>query len=443
MGTLLEALTRRARNASAQCSRASEALGTSARSPMRSARARSASLFLSLCCRGALCSDMLPPSFPPSATLSSIPQPNNIMYDKRVVRGNTYAAQILPATAQAEQLEMERKAQMQQSNQRRPKLPPKPDTPEPQEGRKHIDVQTEQYLEELTDRPVEVDIDTQTDAFMDQLPAPIFIPMKTGVDVETQIYEGDLFDFDMEVEPILEVLVGKTLEQSMMEVMEEEELSNMRAHQEHFEQIRNAELAETQRLEEAEKRRAQEKERRVQQEKERVAREQQVTEKVAARTFTKGFLAELQSSVVSNLSDAGFFYDPLETEVTNEFMPWLMSEMNERLETLDVASAIADEILRAAGARQAEMAEEAARLATEAAARKAAAEKAAAEKAAMDAQRAKAEASTALDALVATEPGEVDLEALGSAIEAAKGCGIDTAAAEELLAAQTEARQVS
>lgn len=83
---------------------------------------------------------------------------------------------------------MERKAQMQRS-QKRPKLPPKPDTPEAVDGRKHIDVQTEQYLEELTDRPVEVDVDTQTDAFMDQLPAPIFIPMKTGVDVETQIYE--------------------------------------------------------------------------------------------------------------------------------------------------------------------------------------------------------------------------------------------------------------
>ena len=132
-----------------------------------------------------------------------------------------------------------RKAQMQQSSQRRPKLPPKPDTPEPTEGRKHIDVQTEQYLEELTDRPIEVDVDTQTDAFMDQLPAPIFIPMKTGVDVETQIYEGDLFDFDMGWSRSW-VLVGKTLEQSMMEVMEEEELANMRAHEEHFEQIRNA-----------------------------------------------------------------------------------------------------------------------------------------------------------------------------------------------------------
>merc|ERR1719460_3471308 len=182
---------------------------------------------------------------------------------------------------------MERKAQMQNSARRSGrKLPPKPDTPPATEGRKHIDVQTEQYLEELTDRPIEADIETQTDAFMDQLPAPIFIPMKTGVDVETQIYEGDLFDFDAEVDPILEVLVGKTLEQSMMEVMEEEELANMRAHQEHFEQIRNSELAETQRLEEAEKRRFEEKERRIGQERERVEREQQVTEKVAARTFT-------------------------------------------------------------------------------------------------------------------------------------------------------------
>jgi len=286
-----------------------------------------------------------------------IPNPNNIMYDKRVVRGNTYAAQILPATAQAEQLEMERSAQ-KASSRKRPKAAAKPETPEAVEGRKHIDVQTEQYLEELTDRPVEVEIDTQTDAFMDQLPAPIFIPMKTGVDVETQIYEGDLFDFDAEVEPILEVLVGKTLEQSMMEVMEEEELANMRTHQEHFEQIRNTELAETQRLEEAEKRRTEEKQRRVEQEKQRVKQEQDVTEKVAARTFTKGFLSQLQSQVVQNLADAGFFFDPLETEVTNNFLPWLMDSMTEKLDTLAVARALADDLIADAAKRQEEKAKE-------------------------------------------------------------------------------------
>lgn len=40
-----------------------------------------------------------------------------------------------------------------------------------------------------------------------------------------------LFDFDLEVKPILEVLVGKTMEQSLLEVMEEEELANLRAQQ--------------------------------------------------------------------------------------------------------------------------------------------------------------------------------------------------------------------
>ncbi len=40
-----------------------------------------------------------------------------------------------------------------------------------------------------------------------------------------------LFDFDREVRPLLEVLVGKTLEQAMMEVMEEEELARLRQHQ--------------------------------------------------------------------------------------------------------------------------------------------------------------------------------------------------------------------
>lgn len=76
---------------------------------------------------------------------------------------------------------------------------------------------------------------------------------------------GDLFDFDLEVEPILEVLVSKVLEQGLMEVLEEEELSVMRAHQQHFEQIRSAELVAAQRLEAAERRKMEEKERRLKQ----------------------------------------------------------------------------------------------------------------------------------------------------------------------------------
>lgn len=59
--------------------------------------------------------------------------------------------------------------------------------------------------------------------------------------------------------PILEVLVGKTVEQSLLEVMEEEELANLRAQQRAFEELRNAELVEQQRLEEQERRHKEEK----------------------------------------------------------------------------------------------------------------------------------------------------------------------------------------
>ena len=68
-----------------------------------------------------------------------------------------------------------------------------------------------------------------------------------------------LFNFDMEVRPLLEVLVGKTMEQSLLEVMEEEELASLRGQQRAFLELRNAELVEVQRLEEQERRHREEK----------------------------------------------------------------------------------------------------------------------------------------------------------------------------------------
>lgn len=68
-----------------------------------------------------------------------------------------------------------------------------------------------------------------------------------------------LFDFDLEVQPILEVLVGKVTEQALIEVMEEEELASLRQRQKIFEEMREAELQEQQRLEEVERRRKHEK----------------------------------------------------------------------------------------------------------------------------------------------------------------------------------------
>jgi radial spoke head protein 3 len=139
-------------------------------------------------------------------------QPANIMFDRRVVRGNTYAAQILPAEAP-----MHSPASPVKLRRRKPAAR-KPATPPPVQGRQHIELQTDAYLEELTDVVPDKNAITQTDAFLERPITPLFIPQKRGVDAETQIDNGDLFDFNLEVEPLLEVLVGKTLEQGLMEV---------------------------------------------------------------------------------------------------------------------------------------------------------------------------------------------------------------------------------
>jgi hypothetical protein len=51
---------------------------------------------------------------------------------------------------------------------------------------------------------------------------------KGGVDKKCLTEDNELFLFDDEVQPILECLCGKTLELSRMEVLEEEELREMK-----------------------------------------------------------------------------------------------------------------------------------------------------------------------------------------------------------------------
>ena len=54
------------------------------------------------------------------------------------------------------------------------------------------------------------------------------MPKKSGIDKITQIEDNDLFDYDNEVQPILNVLLNKSIEQAVLEVEEEHELNEIR-----------------------------------------------------------------------------------------------------------------------------------------------------------------------------------------------------------------------
>nr|ACO15097.1 Flagellar radial spoke protein 3 [Caligus clemensi] len=107
----------------------------------------------------------------------------------------------------------------------------------PPMGRKHCDIQTDTWLEEIRDKPHEFEIGIQTS--IDEAsrpPTPKLAFQSSGIDKSTQILPDDpeLFVFDEEVTIVLEALVGKTLEQSLIEVIEEEELAAITQQKLHF-----------------------------------------------------------------------------------------------------------------------------------------------------------------------------------------------------------------
>ncbi|KAL5035484.1 hypothetical protein RTP6_003168 [Batrachochytrium dendrobatidis] len=272
----------------------------------------------------------------------------NIMYDRRIHRGNTYASPALPIHAQQDPVEIQKKQEMKRriKAKKRAELRRRIRTPEPVEGRKHIVVQTDLYLEELSDKVPDAVAATQTDAFLNRAPSPLYIPEKSGVDIATQIYEGELFDFEFEIIPILEVLVGKTIEQALMEVQEEKELETLRAHQRKFEELRNAELAEVQRLEDAELRRTKEKERRLAEQLSILKDKQEVSEKIAARAFTQSYLNGLIPSVFENLATNGYLYDVVEKEMETSVLPWLTNEVKQKMDQYTLSCKIVDDLIR-------------------------------------------------------------------------------------------------
>ena len=266
-----------------------------------------------------------------------------LMSDRRVVRGTTVAS--VPITNAPPTRSLHRSKDPQA--RARAFIPPTKKSifdlkPEQEE---HIPVSLDAFLVEKENVVAVVDIETQTDEFEDLPPPAPYIPKKTGIDVGTQVDLDELFDFDLEVGPILDVIVNKTLEQARMEVEEEEELAVIRSERRNYDVMHEAERTRIALLEEAQKKKYQAKVERVAREQDRVAKEHTVYAKVGSVQLMKAVLGELQARVYGDLSATGFFPDMLEEEVKQDFMPWLYDTAAAIAEQHSTAQATADDLI--------------------------------------------------------------------------------------------------
>ena len=167
-------------------------------------------------------------------------------------------------------------------------------------------------LEEITDRPIEIDtISTVKVRDDDRPPSPIFVPQPRGIDMATQVQDSDLFDFDVEVEPILQTLVGSTLEKSLAEVIEELDLEEELQARDVFELVRVSERLECERVQLSDTRKEAERQRREVQNVKRQEEASVSVKKSAASSFAHTYVGDVVSDVFDNLDGAGFFFDPL------------------------------------------------------------------------------------------------------------------------------------
>lgn len=119
-------------------------------------------------------------------------------------------------------------------------------TPPPVKGRRHETIQTERCLEELLVKPSDYSVECQTDLYLYEIPAAPYVSSKTGIDVATETDADELYNFDEEVQPILDALVEMTMKQALTEFMQEQEMAELERDTEQYltfkTELQNSEL---------------------------------------------------------------------------------------------------------------------------------------------------------------------------------------------------------
>lgn len=269
------------------------------------------------------------------------------MYDRRVIRGNTYAMHVLSGEKQEE---AQRLLSIQQKKLNKKQLRKRNKTNKIENiiyNENENDI-----LETIYDIPREYDQYEQNEEYLDRPPTPIYLPAKILIETGSQVTEDELFNFEYEVKPLLEVLTGKACEQALMEVIEEEEQKNIEQHKFNYEYRRNIELMEVQRLEAADKRLIAEREKRRKQELERKKKQALVQLKIDSRIIAKQIVDELQNNVIKELFDNDYFGDTSAQEIESDFMPWLLDESIRTLHNINLSEKIIDRVLQDAIKKQ-------------------------------------------------------------------------------------------
>lgn len=269
----------------------------------------------------------------------------NIMYDKRVFRGNTHnmnmvAKNLTPAQQEEIRVKEERekkkvemiKRQLIEFKKKKNKgeetlydLRPGPP------ARIEVDLTyflTEQGKDEGADTKTVV---AQTDTFLPKPPTPKYVPKKTGIDAETQVGDYDLFYYDDAVLPILNVVVDKTLEAALLEVEEESELKAIDKYKKECERKKTKEKDEWKKEIRAEKARLKQKNELLEMARKKKRMMVETTHKLQRLNIAKAYLQNSFTNSLQFLSDSKYWRDDFEDQLKSDYKEHLLQGVQQLL----------------------------------------------------------------------------------------------------------------
>jgi hypothetical protein len=269
----------------------------------------------------------------------------NIMYDKRVFRGNTHnmnmvAKNLTPAQQEEMRVKEERekkkvemiKRQLIEFKKKKNKgeetlydLRPGPP------ARIEVDLTyflTEHGKDEGADTKTVV---AQTDTFLPKPPTPKYVPKKTGIDAETQVGDYDLFYYDDAVLPILNVVVDKTLEAALLEVEEESELKAIDKYKKECERKKAKEKDEWKKEIRAEKARLKQKNELLEMARKKKRMMVETTHKLQRLNIAKAYLQNSFTNSLQFLSDSKYWRDDFEDQLKSDYKEHLLNGVQQLL----------------------------------------------------------------------------------------------------------------
>ena len=189
---------------------------------------------------------------------------------------------------------------------------------------------------------------TQTDEFKEKPPTPPYVPRKTGIDGSTQVEDvTELFDFDVEVTPMLEVIVAKTLEQALFELNAEEELKRIENDIGIFNEKRAKDVEEMKALEKKTRESLKSKEMKLNEERKRKNNENNFRSRAAGAEMIRQLLPSIQNEIISEFIESGTWTDP-DVEAIKGEVSDTIEKVQRQADLMDTARNMIDEMLQAA-----------------------------------------------------------------------------------------------